>query len=234
MSASIRAEPTRKTDTTRSRSGRPPKEKNLEQAEIVETGKATMAQLASMFQTDSKSLPKRLQGLQSAGTNRRGYKVFDIREAASRIVRPSYEIEEYIRQMSPQELPPLLSKEFWNGQNARIKFEEQMGRLWPTDRVVECFGAGLAAMRMAILLLQDGVEREESLSEVQRAAVQRLMDSAINTAREAIEEKMKEYDSAHELEGDGEIHGLEGPSDPEDDDGNILAAPRDEEEDIGI
>lgn len=223
-----------RTDTTTPKKGRPVSEKNIEQAEIVETGKATMAQLAQMFRTDSKSLPQRLQGLQSAGTNQRGYKVFWINEAASRLVRPGYEIEEYIRQMSPQELPPLLSKEFWNGQNARIKFEEQMGRLWPTDRVVEVFGAGLAALRIAILLLRDGVEREEVLTEAQTAAVQRLMDSAINDAREAVVEKMKEYDCAHELESDRGIQGLEGPDDPSGDDDNILAASRDEDDDIGI
>lgn len=221
-------------DDTVPKKGRPPKEATLDQAEIVETGKATMTQLAQMFGTDTKTLPKRLQGLQSAGVNRRGYKVYSIAEAATRIVRPGYEIEEYIRQMSPQELPPLLSKEFWNGQNARIKFEAEMGRLWPTDRVVECFGAALSAMRMSVLLIQDGVEREEVLTQAQRETVQRLMDAAVNDAREAIVEKMKEMDCAYELEGDRRIQGLEGPDDSADDDFNILAAEDDEEEDIGI
>lgn len=223
-----------KLDDTAPRVGRPPSEKNVEQAEIIETGKATMAQIAQMFGTDSKSLPKRMQGIQSAGTNKRGYKTYSIAEAATRIVRPGYEIEEYIRQMSPQEMPPLLSKEYWNGQNARIKFEEQMGRLWPTDRVVEAFSAGLAALRMSILLIQDGVEREEVLSEAQRAAVQRLMDSAINDAREAVVEKMKEFECAYELDDNRRLPGLDGPDDTAGDDFNILAATSDEEEDIGI
>lgn len=223
-----------KLDDTIPKRGRPPLEKTKMQAEIVETGKATMSQLAQMFGTDSKTLPKRLQGLQSAGINSRGYKVYNIAEAASRIVRPGYEIEEYLRQMSPQELPPLLSKEFWNGQNARIKFEAEMGRLWPTERVVECFGAALSAMRMSILLIQDGVEREEVLTQTQRETVQRLMDAAVNDARDAIIEKMKEMDCAYELESDRGIQGLEGPDDSGDDDGNLLAAPDDEEEDIGI
>lgn len=223
-----------KDDDTRPRRGRPPKPESEVTSEIIESGCATMAQIAQMFGTDSKTLPKRMQGIQSAGKNKRGYKVYRIAEAATRIVRPGYEIEEYIRQMSPQELPPLLSKEYWNGQNARIKFEEQMGRLWPTDRVVECFGAGLSALRMAVLLIQDGIEREETLTEPQREAVQRLMDAAINDSREAVVEKMKEFDCAYELEDDRGIQGLEGPSDSDDDDGNILAAPRDEEEDIGI
>lgn len=223
-----------KDDDTRPRSGRPPKESNVEQAEIVESGCATMTQIAQMFGTDTKTLPKRMHGILSVGKNKRGYKVYRIAEAATRIVRPGYEIEEYIRQMSPQEMPPLLSKEYWNGQNARIKYETEMGRLWPTERVVECFGAGLSAMRMAVLLIQDGVEREESLTQPQRDAIQRLMDAAINDARDAVVEKMKEFDCAYELEDDGRIQGLQRPSDPDDDDGNILAAPRHEEEDIGI
>lgn len=223
-----------KTDVSAPRRGRPPVEKNAEQGEVMATGKATMAQIAHLFGTDAKTLPKRLRGIETAGRNKTGHAVYVIAEAATQIVRPGYEIEEYIRQMSPQELPPLMSKEYWNGQNARLKYEEQIGRLWPTERVIECFGAGLSAMRMAILLIQDGVEREEPLTKEQRESVQRLMDSAVNDARVAIEEKLEEFDCAYELEDDRGIPGLEGPDDPAGDDDNILAAPRDEEEDIGI
>lgn len=193
-----------------------------------------MTQIAQLFGTDSKTLPARMKGVLPQGTNRRGYRVYSIAEAATRIVRPGYEIEEYIRQMSPQELPPLLSKEYWNGANARIKYEESVGNLWPTEKVVEAFSSALLALRMTILLIQDTVEREQSLTEEQRGVIQRIMDSAINDTREAIVEKMKEFGSAYELESDGGVQGLEGPGDSEDDDGNILAAPRAEEEDIGI
>lgn len=223
-----------KEDDTRPRRGRPPHEKSIEQAEIVETGAATMTQLAQMFHTDSKTLPKRMRGLQSCGTNKRGHKVYLIREAATRIVRPGYEIEEYIRQMSPQELPPLLSKEYWNGQNARIKFEETVGNLWPTEKVIEAFSAGLAALRMTILLILDTVERERSLNEEQRDIIRRVMDSAINDCREAIQEKMKDLGSAYELEGHSGVPGLEGPHSAEDDGDGIPEAEDDEEEDIGI
>ena len=223
-----------KTDDTRPRTGRPAGSDSEVTAEIVESGRATMTQLAQMFGTDTKTLPARLRGIQAAGKNKRGYRVYSIAEAATRIVRPGYEIEEYIRQMSPQELPPLLSKEYWNGQNARIKFETEMGRYWPTDRVVEAFGGGLAALRMSILLIQDGVEREEVLSAAQRAAVQRLMDSAINDARDAIVEKMKEFDCADELEDDGAVHGLEGEDDRSGLAAGLLDSEDDEEEDIGI
>lgn len=222
-----------KDDDTRPRRGRPPKADEVT-SEVIESGAATMTQLAQMFQTDSKTLPKRMRGIQSVGKNKRGYKVYSIAEAATRIVRPGYEIEEYIRQMSPQELPPLLSKEFWNGQNARIKFEEAMGRLWSTERVVECFSSALAAQRMAVLLIRDGVERETDLSEEQAEVVLRLMDAAINDSREAIIEKMKEFDCAYELEDDRGIQGLEGPDDPSDDDRGIPDSEDDEEEDIGI
>lgn len=193
-----------------------------------------MAQIAHLFRTDAKTIPKRLRGMVGAGRNRRGHAVYDIAEAATYLVRPGYEIEEYIRQMSPQELPPLLSKEYWNGLNARLKYEKEMGNLWPTEQVVEAFGTGLAALRMSILLMQDAVEREHSLSQAQRDAMQRIMDGAVNDCREAIEEKMKEFDSAYQLGDDGDIQQLDRARDGESDDGNILAAPRDEEEDIGI
>ena len=222
-----------RTDDTRPRVGRPPSEGTEVSSEILATGCATMAQLAQLFGTDSKTLPQRLKGIQPARKNRKGYNTYNIREAASMIVTPGYEIEQFIRQMSPQELPPLLGKEYWNGQNARTKYEKEMGNLWPTDRIVEVIGAALNGVRMALLLTKDTVEREADLTDKQRGIIDRIMDGALAECQNQIVESMKEYD-VDDFESDSDLPRLEGPDRDEGDDGNILAASDDEEEDIGI
>lgn len=159
---------------------------------ILATGEATLSQIAQMFRTDAKTLPQRMRGIIPAG-KRDGYKVYNIREAASRLVEPGYEIEEFIKQMSPQELPPLLQKEFWNGQRARTAYEKEIGNLWPTEEVVALFAVLEQGMRQSVLLLTDDVEREEGLTPGQRKVFRRIMDQGIAKFKETLTEAFKEY-----------------------------------------
>lgn len=211
-------------------------------SDIINTASANMAQLGQMFRTDSKTLPKRLQGILPVAV-RNGIRYYDIREAASRIVTPSYEIEHWIKQASPQELPPLLLKEFWNGQNARLKYEKELGNLWPTEDVMAFFGELTNALRMALLLVSDGVERETGLKPRQRRIIQRMIDGAIEELKKTVVEKFKDYHASRPTQVlvsySPEEEGMEEEDDitalaDEDDGGNILAAEDDEEDDIGI
>lgn len=161
-------------------------------SELVETGEATLSQIAKLFRTDAKTLPERLRGIVSVG-RRNGYKVYDIAEVASRIIKPSYEIEQFIRQMSPQELPPLLSKEFWNGQKARLAYEKDIGNLWPTADVVELLGVTQQGIRQVLLLAIDDVDREEGFTDGQRKVFRRIIDAGIVAMKDNLTEKFKEY-----------------------------------------
>lgn len=227
----------RKTDPAVDRRGRPPKNDSEVTSELLASGEATMAQIAQLFNTDAKTLPKRMKGIVPRGT-RRGYKVYRIDEAATRLVKPGYEIEEFIRQMSPQELPPLLTKEFWNGQNARLNYEKALGNLWPTEDVIAALGEFANTVRITLLLVADDVDRESGLTDGQRVIIRRIMDAAVTTLKKNIAEKFKSYHanrSAHrqpvlgsELSDDDDWNIVA----EEDDDGNILAAEDDEEADI--
>lgn len=151
-----------------------------------------MSQLAQLFQTDAKTLPQRMKGIIPAG-KRNGYKVYNIREAAGRLVEPGFEIEDYIRQMSPQEMSPLLLKEFWNGQRARLTYEKEIGNLWHTGDVVELFGVLEQGIRQTMLLLTDDIDREEGLTAGQRKVFRRITDAAITTFKDKLTEAFKDY-----------------------------------------
>jgi hypothetical protein len=172
--------------------GRPRLEKNEVTSELLATGEATMAQLAQLFETDAKTLPKRLRGLRPSG-QRHNTSTYKIREAASRIVTPGYSIEAYLRNMNHSDLPPLLTKEYWNGQRARQIYEENAGDLWRTAQVVESFADAFKTLRMALLLMADGVDRETELSEAQRLIIKRMIDGAIDDLREKMVDRFKDY-----------------------------------------
>lgn len=161
-------------------------------SELLETGEATMSQIAKLFRTDAKTLPERMHGVVSKG-KRNGYRVYSIAEAAGRLVKPGYEIEEFIRQMSPQEMPPLLQKEYWNGQNARLKHEKELGNLWPTEDVVEFAAVLCQGVRQALILAVDDIDREEGFTSGQRKAFRRIMDGAITEMSEKLQETFKDY-----------------------------------------
>lgn len=166
-------------------------------SEILATGQATMSQIAQMFETDPKTLPQRMKGI-IPKDRRNGYKVYSISEAASRIVKPGYEIEPYVRQMSPQELHPLLLKEFWNGQRARLTYEKELGNYWPTGDVVEFIGVIAQGIRQTLLLITDDIDREEELTNGQREAFRRITDEAIRAMSEEITKRLQEYHANRE------------------------------------
>lgn len=229
----------RRTDPAFVRQGRPPKNDSEVTSELLASGEATMAQIAQLFETDAKTLPKRMKGIIPRGT-RRGYKVYRIREAATRLVQPGYEIEEFIRQMSPQELPNLLLKEFWNGQKARLEYEKLLGNHWPTEDVIAVLGEFANTIRITLLLIADDVDREAGVTDGQREIIRRIMDAAVTTLRNNIAEKFKDYYAnrpAPRLPAPGSDDDNDDwniVADDSDDSGNILAAENDEEEDIEI
>lgn len=160
---------------------------------LCATSQANQTQLAAMFRRDPKAMSRLLDGLAPAG-ERSGSKVYWIDEAAQRLVKPGYEIEQYLKRMHQSDLPPLLGKEFWNGQRARQAYEENEGDLWRTSEMVAVFAEAAQTMRTSMLLFRDALEREESLTPEQSAAVQGLIDGAIKDMSESLVERFSNYE----------------------------------------
>lgn len=154
---------------------------------------ATARQLSIMFKMDPKVVLRKVSGLVPVG-NRAGTSIYSIPEAASRLVKPSYEIERYIMEMNHLDLPPLLAKEFWNGQRSRLAFEENNGDLWRTADVVRIMSELFSSVRMTLLLLPDTIEREAGIGREQKSVVRRVIDGVLVSGREAIVKRFKERD----------------------------------------
>lgn len=173
--------------------GRPPKPRDEVTSELLATGEASMAQIAQLFETDAKTLPRRLKGIRPSNT-KSGVNVYKIKEVAARLVKPGYSVEQYIRRMHPNELPVGLMKEFWAGQGSRQSYEIKNGDLWPTAQVVEALAEAFKDARMTILLFPETVEREVGVTDAQRQIIRRLSDGLIDDLRESLVKKFENYE----------------------------------------
>ena len=207
------------------RRGRPPTARDEVTSDLLATGEASIAQIAHLFRTDAKTLPKRLRRLKPVAV-RRGVSMYSIRDAAAYLVKPGYSIEQYIRQMHPNELPVGLMKEFWAGQKSRQSYELQAGDLWVTSQVVEALSEALKELRMTTMLFTETVEREVGITEDQRKVLRRLTDGLIDDARKALVEKFKHYEPSS---GPQQLSPSSGMGPAEDGDG-VLPAEDDSED----
>lgn len=195
--------------------GRPPKPKDEVTSDLLATGEASMAQLAQLFRTDAKTLPRRLRRLKPVAT-RSGVKVYSIRDAAAYLVKPGYSIEQYIRNMHPNELPPGLSKEFWAALQGRQRYETQAGDLWPTAQVVEALAEAFKQARMTILLFPETVERETGVTDAQRKVLRRLTDGLIDDLRESLVKRFEGYEPSAGSQQLSPFSGMESAEDGDD------------------
>lgn len=149
---------------------------------------ASISQLATLFGYDNRTVTKRIFGLKPSG-KRQGHPVYAVREAAPYLVDPIGDIEAHIKKMNHRDLPPVLLKEFWNGQMARLKFEKEQGWHWPTDTVIEHYSKVFQVFRTRILLAVDLVEREAEMTDRQRNACKAVLDTLMSDVRAELIER---------------------------------------------
>jgi hypothetical protein len=160
-----------------------------------------MTQLALLFEMNDKDLKMKMTrgGVESCGT-RNGYPIYRVKEVMPFVVKPGYDVEEYIKKMHHNELPKMLTKEYWAGQRSKQEFLERAGDLWPTDKVVEKVGEFFKLVKMNVTLTTDAVERQVELSERQRTIIKNQMDGLLNDLHRAIQETFKGNDDDGELQ----------------------------------
>lgn len=138
-----------------------------------------ITQLGKIFQMERRDITPKIIDVAPVG-QRGGYDIYAIHEVAPHLVKPLYDVENYLRRMNFKDLPKELSKEFWNGQRAKQEYDIRAGNLWPTDTVIDLFGQAIKTLRMTMLLVPDTLARQAGLTEEQRQVVQSCIDGALN------------------------------------------------------
>lgn len=151
---------------------------------------ASVSQLVEIFKLDARTIAKKIRALTPSG-KRHGYPIYHIRDVAKYVVDPVGNLEDKIKRMHHRDLPPMLLKEFWAGQNARLKFEEDQGDLWRTEVVLQHYAEAFKTMRTEILLVADAIDRTAEMSDRQRALLRKTMDGMLKNLRTALVDKFK-------------------------------------------
>jgi hypothetical protein len=148
---------------------------------------ANLSQLGSLFRMDHRVLVEKLTkgGCKPVGT-RNGVDIYAVHEVAPYLVKPAYDIEEYLKRMHHNDLPKHLTKEFWAGLRSRQEYEQKEGNLWPTSRVVEVMGGVMKLIKMSARLMSDQVDRQAELSDRQRQIVRSQCDGMLEEAYRTI------------------------------------------------
>lgn len=150
---------------------------------------ASANQLAEMFNVRVPDVMRRLAGLDPVGIGRQGNPLYRVSDAAARLIKiPITEemITNHLVKMNPKELPPLLSKLFWDAMTSRRKYEEQVGELWLTTDILAVAADAFQSLRMSLLLISDRLRDETEISEAQVQLAQSIIDSALEQARERL------------------------------------------------
>jgi hypothetical protein len=155
---------------------------------------ANLSQLGNLFRMDHRVLVEKLEkGKCQPCGKRNGANIYAVHEVAPFLVKPAYEIEEYIKRMHHNDLPKHLTKEFWAGLRSRQEYEQREGNLWPTERVVSAVGSFMKLVKMSVRLMADAVDRQAELTPRQRAIVKAQGDGMLEELyRNVIEEFSKE------------------------------------------
>lgn len=153
----------------------------------------TIPRLAQLFRLDRRTVTEKLRPLRPTG-ERRGAPTYHVVDAAPYLVEPIVDIEEYLQNIGPSDLPPSLQAQYWNAQNGKLKYKEQAGDLWRTQQVLEVLTSVFRSLTQSLRLLADRVEAQTGLTPEQRAIIEReVSDKAIDMLRNRLVEDFEFY-----------------------------------------
>jgi hypothetical protein len=153
----------------------------------------TVPRLAQLFRLDRRTVSEKLRPLRPTG-ERRGAPTYHVVDAAPYLVEPIIDIEEYLKNIGPGDLPAALQAQYWNAQNGKLKYKEQAGDLWRTQQVLEVFTGAFRSLSQSLRLLADRVEAQTGLTPEQRAIIEKeISDKALNTLRKRLVDDFEVY-----------------------------------------
>ena len=174
--------------------------KTSDELKIVHVG-ATPSELGKMFGMSPQEINNRLVGKVIPNKTEHKTPRYLIAEAAPYLCNVEFDIEEYLKGMSPAKMPPALQKAFWSALNARQDYEENRGDLWRTQRVVEVLGEVFKNISMTAQMFEDTVSQETELTAKQREIIIKLSEGLRGTMHQSLVARFKNYRPAEDEHG---------------------------------
>lgn len=146
----------------------------------------SLAWLAGFCRMNFQTVKKRLGDCPTL-SGKNGQELYDPMEALSRLVKPKFDIGEYIRNMNPNELPPMLRKEYWDAAKKQIEVEQLQGELWRTEDVHGMVSDAFKVIKNQMQVWIDDVERECPITPEQYQVLNERVDALRQTLAEHLQ-----------------------------------------------
>ena len=129
--------------------------------------------LAQVFSMHPKDVTRRLKECPPIVRRRQtGQSIYDVAVAAEYLVKPRFNVEEYMRTMKIEELPTRLQEGFWAAALKRQKWEENAGRLWRTEQVVALYSETFLMITNTMRMWVDDLDAVTLVTPEQRKALE--------------------------------------------------------------
>lgn len=133
--------------------------------------------LADAFAMDRSTVTRRLASLPPVGQHRGNTPLYDFRQAASYLVKPQVDMEQILKSLSADALPPSLQKDVWDARLKAQKWMVQAGQLWATDDVLEVLGEAFQRLKTTTQLWIDQIGDNHALPIAARKELTVLVDT---------------------------------------------------------
>jgi hypothetical protein len=169
-------------------------------------GGVSVGWLSKVFGMDPSDVKKRLADCPPLHRRKAGY-IYSLPVAARYLVKPVFDVQKYIANMKPTELPPQLQRDYWDSALKRQKWEENAHHLWRTEAVLEIFGEVFKRIKFSMQLWADNLERVTGLTSEQRKLLVGMVDGLQNDIYDqlvAFQQESKTPPVLGELEAEAE------------------------------
>jgi len=159
--------------------------------------------LAQVFQLDPAKVKRLLVNCPIKHSQKRGktqtQHLYDLATAAQYLVEPKISVEDVLKQIKREDLPPAINTAFWDAQLKRQKWEENAGQLWRTETARSVIGGMFQTVKFTIQLWGDTIERQTGLTEDQREVLNSMTDTLQQEMFDSLQENAQTHMTGPQL-----------------------------------
>lgn len=149
----------------------------------------TTTWLAQAFDVKRSQIEKRLARCPVERTGQNNARIYDFATAVQYLVKPRVNLEEYLKSLSPKDLPEQLTNEYWGARLKEQRARQNAGDLWRTEDVIGAFAGVFKVIKDTAILWPDQIMETTSITEDQRD----ILDEAVADLLGKVGDMVLEY-----------------------------------------
>ena len=171
-------------------------------------GGVTTSWLSQVFNKNPSTVKKLLADCPPIFRRKAGF-VYDLKIAARFLVDPYVDKDKFFKNLRPDDLPVKMQDKYWAAKARRLKYEEEAGELWRTEKVQVVVGEMFQSIKFTIQLWADNIDRTTGISAEQRKVLEGMTDQLQQDIYEKVAEMCKAQATAPVLGEDDEEEPIE-------------------------